>query len=115
MHLNVQAKLLGQEESLWMEAENECGVLKLVFLATKPTLMPQPELSDLQSAARFVADFIAFEPPLDLDRPPLHLISPKTTLGWQVKTKFFHICSSLWTMEHGCNESPGVRGVQGSS
>lgn len=94
----MQAEQSGHENQPWMVAANECEVKKLVFLAIRPTLMHQPELSILRSASRFVAEYVAYEPPADPSRPPAHLISPQTTLDWQVRLSALNLrLSTLMT------------------
>lgn len=62
---------------------NECGLRKFVCTTLRPTQLPFVELYDYESCARFIADFIAYEP-LDLQASlPSHVPSPSTLLEWQ--------------------------------
>jgi len=47
--------------------------------------MPQPELASLEGILRFVSEYVIYEP-LGGDGilPPTHLVSPQSTLKWQV-------------------------------
>ena len=62
---------------------NECGMRKFVCTTLRPTQLPYQELYDYDKCAKFVADFLRYEP-LELSgQIPRHLPSPAATLGWQ--------------------------------
>ena len=47
--------------------------------------MPQPELGSLEGILRFVSEFVTYEPLGGDDAlAPSHLVSPQSTLKWQV-------------------------------
>eukprot|EP00965_Chrysotila_dentata_P210961 6186197-Pleurochrysis_carterae.AAC.1 len=62
---------------------NECGLRKFICTTLRPTQLPFVELYDYEQCAKFVADFITYEP-LELPTSlPSHLPSPSTILEWQ--------------------------------
>ncbi|EDW66467.2 coiled-coil domain-containing protein lobo isoform X1 [Drosophila virilis] len=60
---------------------NECKVQKFVCTTIRPTAFAYPELvSSVEEIAKFVADFVQYEPMEDQTNLPTRLISPETLL-----------------------------------
>eukprot|EP00002_Diphylleia_rotans_P017531 TRINITY_DN3404_c0_g1_i3.p1 TRINITY_DN3404_c0_g1~~TRINITY_DN3404_c0_g1_i3.p1 ORF type:complete len:916 (-),score=156.85 TRINITY_DN3404_c0_g1_i3:477-3224(-) len=69
---------------LLLQPLNECGVPKFICSTLRPTQLPYEQLYDYESCAKFVADFITFEPLSKSYELPKYVVSPKRTLEWQV-------------------------------
>jgi hypothetical protein len=67
---------------------NECGVPKFVCTTLHPSLPPCPELYSLESCAKFVSEFLAYEPLANPLHPPTHMPSPTSVLAWQTADAF---------------------------
>ena len=82
MKLNPKGKNKENKEqrSLYLVAENEYGVPKMVCTTIRPTLMPIPELYDMHECASFLAGYIIYEPLDPPNCPPAYLFSPTQTL-----------------------------------
>ncbi|KAA6372213.1 MAG: putative dynein regulatory complex subunit 7, partial [Streblomastix strix] len=65
---------------LFLSPLNECGIRKFVSTAICPTVLPFPELYELDGCIKFIADRIIFEPQQDIFKMPSVLTSPYTTL-----------------------------------
>lgn len=77
---------------------NECGVHKFICTALHPSLPPCPELYSLEGCAKFVSEFLAYEPLANPLHPPTHLPSPMSVLAWQTADSFdasMVLCSLL--------------------
>jgi len=74
-------------KDLLLTPPNECGVKKFVCTSIRPTQMPYKELYDVDSASKFLADFLVYEPLEDptrlmtADEEPFRIISPNTVLS----------------------------------
>jgi hypothetical protein len=73
---------------------NECGVKKFVCSSVRPTQLPYKQLYDVDSCAKFFADFVEYEPMEDPTHLPNHIISPNTVLQWR-KGDSFDLASTL--------------------
>jgi len=67
---------------------NECGVKKFVCSSVRPTQLPYKQLYDVDSCAKFFADFVEYEPMEDPTHLPQHVISPNTVLSWRKGDSF---------------------------
>lgn len=67
---------------------NECGVPKFVCTTLRPSLPSFPELYTLDGCAKFVSEFLTFEPLEDPLHPPKHVPSPMSVLSWQAADPF---------------------------
>jgi hypothetical protein len=67
---------------------NECGVAKFVCTTLRPSLPACTELYSLESCARFVSEFLTYEPLANALHPPTHLPSPTSVLAWQSADAF---------------------------
>lgn len=67
---------------------NECGVPKFVCTTLRPSLPPCPELGTLESCAKFVSEFLLYEPLANPLHPPSHFPSPMSVLAWQTADAF---------------------------
>jgi len=77
---------------------NECGVPKFICTSLRPSLPPCPELYNLEPCAKFVSEFLTYEPLADPLHPPAHLPSPVSVLAWQTADAFdasMVLCSLL--------------------
>eukprot|EP00760_Papus_ankaliazontas_P031620 PhM_4_TR5364/c0_g1_i1/m.29133 len=63
---------------------NELGVRKVICTFLKPSELPFEELYDLKPLATFLAHYIRFEELDDKTALPLSVVSPTTTMSWQV-------------------------------
>ena len=62
---------------------NECGMRKFICATLRPTQLPYQEVYDYDKCAKFVADYIRYEPLELASQLPNHMPSPSATLGWQ--------------------------------
>ncbi|KEG06556.1 coiled-coil domain-containing protein 135, partial [Trypanosoma grayi] len=67
---------------------NECSTSKVICTFIKPTVFPFEELFDLPSCAGFLADYMRYEPLSDPVKLPAVVVSPATTLQWQIGNCF---------------------------
>eukprot|EP00775_Hariotina_reticulata_P013287 gene13287-13418_t len=67
---------------------NECGVPKFICTTLRPSLPPFPQLYTLDGCAKFVSEFLTYEPLEDPLHPPSHLPSPMSVLQWQAGDAF---------------------------
>jgi len=67
---------------------NECGVPKFICTTLRPSLPPFPQLYTLDGCAKFVSEFLTYEPLEDPLHPPSHLPSPMSVLQWQAADAF---------------------------
>lgn len=77
---------------------NECGMKKFICATLRPTQMPYQDVYDYNKCAKFVADFIRYEPLELASQLPSHMPSPSATLGWQAGDCFdmaMVLCSML--------------------
>jgi hypothetical protein len=77
---------------------NECGVPKFVCSTLRPSLPPCSELYSLETCAKFVSEFLTYEPLANPLHPPTHLPSPASVLAWQTADAFdasMVLCSLL--------------------
>jgi hypothetical protein len=63
-------------------------VPKFICTTLHPSLPPCPELYDIQSCAKFVSEFLTYEPLANPLHPPTHLPSPTSVLAWQTADSF---------------------------
>ncbi|KAG2491059.1 hypothetical protein HYH03_010505 [Edaphochlamys debaryana] len=73
---------------LYLAPRNECGLPKFVCTTLRPSQLVYTELYDLDGAAQFVADFLAYEPLEDPLHPPDTLPSPMSILDWRAGDSF---------------------------
>ncbi len=78
--LDQFASIYPKRKKLYIIAENECGVSKIVCTTVRPSLLPYSELYDYTECASFLAGFVHYEPLDPIGSPPLLLISPNITL-----------------------------------
>lgn len=76
-------ELYPQRRPLLLTPVNECGVNKFVCTTVRPTMTEYSELYDAGSCARFVADFLKYEPLREPLHYPEHIPSPHSVLGYQ--------------------------------
>ena len=62
---------------------NECGMRKFICTNLRPTQLPYQDVYDYDKCAKFVANFIRYEPLELAGQLPQHMPSPSATLGWQ--------------------------------
>lgn len=67
---------------------NECGVPKFLCTKLRPSLPAFPELYTLEGCAKFMAEFLTYEPLEEPLHPPAHLPSPMSVLTWQAADAF---------------------------
>ena len=67
-----------------LTALNEFHIRKCVCSTIKPKLLPYPEVYDVTSCSKFVANFFNYEPLKDPYQPPNHLVSPTQTIEWGI-------------------------------
>ena len=77
-----------QRRPLLLERPNECGVPKLVVSTVRPTKLPYSMLYDWHGVARFVSEFVSYEPLDNALAYPSRLPSPSTVLDWQAGDSF---------------------------
>ena len=78
------ADIFPDRRPLLLFPKNECGVRKFVCTTLRPTQLPYKDLYDAKECAKFIADFLRFEPLEDPERLPACLASPHSTLRWGV-------------------------------
>ena len=66
-----------------LSPRNECGMRKFICTTLRPTQLPYNELYDYDKCAKFVADFIKYEPLELAGSLPQHMPSPSAVLKWQ--------------------------------
>jgi len=62
---------------------NECGMRKFICTTLRPTQLAYQEVYDYDKCAKFVADYIRYEPLELASQLPQHMPSPSATLEWQ--------------------------------
>jgi hypothetical protein len=62
---------------------NECGMRKFICTTLRPTQLPYQDVYDYDQCAKFVANYIRYEPLELASQLPQHMPSPSATLGWQ--------------------------------
>jgi len=62
---------------------NECGMKKFICSTLRPTQLPFQDPYNYDMCAKFVADFIRYEPLELASQLPQHMPSPSAVLGWQ--------------------------------
>ncbi|AAZ11165.1 hypothetical protein, conserved [Trypanosoma brucei brucei TREU927] len=67
---------------------NECRTRKMICTFIRPTIFPFDELFDVGSCARFLAGYMRYEILEDTERLPEVVVSPATTLQWQIGNCF---------------------------
>lgn len=77
-----------KRKQLYMMAENECGIQKLVCSTLRPTEIQFTDLYDMHECAAYFAGFILFEPLQIPTEPPKILNSPAQTLRWHTGDSF---------------------------
>lgn len=60
----------------FLAPRNECGVEKFLCTTLRPSQLPFTELYDWEKCARFVADFLRYDPLEDALAYPAHVPSP---------------------------------------
>lgn len=84
---------------LLLDPPNECGVRKFVCTTVRPSKLFYAELYDLEPCARFIADYLEYEPLENPIMPPESIPSPYTVLGtWKAGDSFdlsMALCSLL--------------------
>ena len=70
-----------QLEALCLSPLNECGVEKLVCTFVRPTVLPYSHLFDVDACAKFVSDFIYYNPDREFGG---RLNSPSRVLNEQI-------------------------------
>lgn len=87
-----------KRRDLVLAPRNECGMRKFICTTLRPTQLPYQDLYDYGQCAKFVADFIRYEPLELASQLPQHMPSPSATLGWQAGDCFdcaMVLCSLL--------------------
>nr|CCC90329.1 conserved hypothetical protein [Trypanosoma congolense IL3000] len=67
---------------------NECLTRKMICTFIRPTALPFDELFDVGSCAEFLAGYMRYEVLEDRERLPDVVVSPSTTLQWQIGNCF---------------------------
>lgn len=67
---------------------NECGLPKFVCTTLRPSLPAFPELYTLEGCAKFISEFMTYEPLEEPLHPPAHMPSPMSILSWQAADAF---------------------------
>ncbi|KAF4672862.1 hypothetical protein FOL47_011281 [Perkinsus chesapeaki] len=78
----------GEERQLYLYPSNEIGVPKFLPTTLRPLKLSYPELNELKSCAKFIANYIAYEPLKDPAAFPTVVCSPSTTLFYQAGDAF---------------------------
>lgn len=68
---------------LMLFPKNELGCKKFISTYIRPTMLPFHELYDWKAVAKFVANYITYEPLENPTALPEVVVSPTTTLYWQ--------------------------------
>ncbi|XP_046750685.1 dynein regulatory complex subunit 7-like [Diprion similis] len=63
--------IYANRKPLLFARDNECGIHKFVSTTIRPSTLPYPELSTWQGCAKFVSDYLTYEPP----RNPILMVS----------------------------------------
>ncbi|XP_046490366.1 dynein regulatory complex subunit 7 [Neodiprion pinetum] len=63
--------IYADRKPLLFARDNECGIHKFVSSSIRPSSLPYPELSTWQGCAKFVSDYLTYEPP----RNPILMVS----------------------------------------
>eukprot|EP00744_Colponema_vietnamica_P009141 GILI01013024.1.p1 GENE.GILI01013024.1~~GILI01013024.1.p1 ORF type:complete len:864 (-),score=300.12 GILI01013024.1:45-2513(-) len=77
------SRVYNSKVELLLTPKNECGVRKFICSTIRPCQLPYLELYDYKKAAKFIADFMNYEP---LEPPtmfPPVIPSPHSVLQWQ--------------------------------
>ena len=82
---------------LLLAPRNECGMRKFICTSLRPTQLPYQDLYDYDKCARFVADFMSYEPLELATSLPQHMPSPSACISWQAGDCFdlAHLLASL--------------------
>ncbi|KAL1499996.1 hypothetical protein AB1Y20_012673 [Prymnesium parvum] len=68
---------------LLLAPRNECGMRKFICTSLRPTQLPFQDVYDYDKCARFVADFVTYEPLELATTIPQHMPSPSAVISWQ--------------------------------
>lgn len=69
---------------LLLSPQNECGFRKFISTYIRPTPLKFDELYDYQTCAAYIANYVRYEQLDDPEVLPVKVVSPATTLAWQV-------------------------------
>jgi hypothetical protein len=86
--LHCSLHLLSCRRPMPLTPLNECGVPKFVCTTLRPSLPAFPELHTLEGCAKFVSEFLTYEPLEEPLHPPSHMPSPMSVLSWQAADSF---------------------------
>jgi len=75
--------LFPKRRELFLAPQNEWGCAKFVCTTVRPTLLPYEQLYEKEALAKFVADFLHYEPLESPDAFPSVLPSPTQVLKWR--------------------------------
>jgi len=75
--------LYPKRRPLLLAPRNECGMRKFICTSLRPTQLPYQDLYDYDKCAKFVADFITYEPLELATSLPQHMPSPSAVIEWQ--------------------------------
>ncbi|KAJ8674312.1 hypothetical protein QAD02_005574 [Eretmocerus hayati] len=81
-------RLYPKRKPLLLTCANECGVQKFVSSSVRRSLLSYPDLTTWQGCAKFVSDFVKYEPPGEIITLPEHLHSPTHLLSHQRGNSF---------------------------
>eukprot|EP00906_Rhabdomonas_costata_P030675 RCo043369 len=76
-------QLFPERPPLMLSPLNECGIKKFVCTFARPTELSYGELYDYDTCAKYVANYITYQPLEDPEKLPSVVVSPTTTLAWQ--------------------------------
>ena len=71
-----------------MTSKNECGIEKLTMTFIKPTILPYSHLFSLDECAKFISDFLHYEPKKYTGSlwSPTYVIATQIGNSWEIST-----------------------------
>lgn len=78
------AQLFPSRPPLLLSPLNECNTSKFISSFVRPSQVKHAELYNYDTCAKFVANFVVYEPLEEMERVPQRIVSPATVLEWQV-------------------------------
>ena len=77
-----------KRKPLLLAPRNECGARKFICTSLRPTQLPYQDLYDYDKCAKFVSDFVTYEPLELATSLPQHMPSPSACIAWQAGDSF---------------------------
>ena len=94
--------LFPKRRELFLAPQNEFGVAKFVCTTVRPTLLPFDQLYEARPLAKFVANFLQYEPLEAPDAFPSVLPSPTQVVDWKCGDCFdFAVLLCSWLQGNG--------------